>query len=218
MVPPSSPAPTCRNDLAAVIRDAAVGYGGSNADEELLLAATRGFLARLAEQGIPHVLVGGLAVLQHVASRNTLAIDLIVAVEDLGRLPGFVLRERNEWFATGNCGPLRIDLLLTSNPLFDRIAAEHAEEREFREARLRCATPEGIVLLKLFALPSLYRQGQVDRAALYETDILLLLRHFPLEDATLLSQLEPHMLPSDIRALQQVLGEIRGRFSDKSRF
>jgi hypothetical protein len=187
-------------------------------DEAALLVATRQFIARLAAERIPHVLVGGLATLQHVESRNTRDIDLIVAVEDLKRLPGFTLVERNEWFATGDCGPLRVDLLFTANPLFDRIAREHAEERVFLDTRLRCATPEGIVLLKLFALPSLYRQGQVDRAALYETDILLLLRHFPTGDAGLLDQLAPHMPPSDLRALQGVLTDIRSRLDRPSTF
>lgn len=215
---PGSASPTRPDDLAAVVRDAVLGYGEGGMNEEALLAAIRGFLAGMEREGIPHVLVGGLAVLQHVASRNTHGIDLIIAVEDMDRLPDFVLRERNDWSATGDCGPLRVDLLFTANPLFARIAREHAEERDFVGARLRCAMPEGIILLKLFTLPSLYRQGQSDRAALYETDILLLLRHHPLEDPVLLAQLEPHLIPSDIRALQQVLTEIRAGIANARLF
>jgi len=210
--------PTRRSGLAGVIRDAILFSPHPAMNEESLLAAVREFLATLERDRIPHVLVGGLATLQFVEARNTRDIDLIIAVEGLDRLPGFVLRERRDWFATGDCGPLRVDLLFTTNPLFERIAREHSEERAFLEARLRCATPEGIILLKLFALPSLYRQGQVDRAALYETDILLLLRHFPAEDAILLDQLAPHMPPTDIRALEGVLSDIRTRLSNPSRF
>lgn len=217
-VPPQRPSATRPDDLAAVVRDAAIGDPDGGMDEAALLAATRDFVTRLAAEGVPHVLVGGLATLQHVASRNTRDIDLIIAVEDLHRLPGFTLVERNEWFATGDCGPLRVDLLFTANPLFERIAREHSEERTFLDTRLRCATPEGIILLKLFALPSLYRQGQVDRAALYETDILLLLRHYPIEDAVLLGQLTSHMSSSDIRALAGVLSDIRARLDRPGTF
>lgn len=34
----------------------------------------------------------------------------------VGGLPGFQLKERNEWFASGTSGPLRVDLLFTANP------------------------------------------------------------------------------------------------------
>ena len=38
-----------------------------------------------------------------------------------------------------------------------------------------CATPEGLILLKLYALPSLYRQSELRRANLYEADLAALL-------------------------------------------
>ena len=78
--------------------------------------------------------------------------------------------------------------------------------------------PEGLVLLKLFFLPSLYRQGQIDRAAIYETDILQLLRSHPMETTPLLDQLRPHMPESDLRALYQIVGEIHTRIGKAARF
>lgn len=84
--------------------------------------------------------------------------------------------------------------------------------------RLSCATPEGIILLKLFDLPLLYRQGQLDRAALYETDILMLLRHSPVGDDILEKQLQSHMSSTDIKALQELLADIRGRIANSTRF
>ena len=216
--PPSLPSPTRSDDLAGVIRDAVLSAPHRIMNEESLLAATRGFISSLEKDEIPHVLVGGLAVLQHIEGRNTRDIDLIIAVEDLERLPGFTLREKNEWFGSGDIGPLRVDFLFTVNPLFAEVAKNHAEERDFMGVCLRCGTPEGIILLKLFALPSLYRQGQIDRAALYETDILMLLRHSPTEDAVLIKQLQPHMRPSDIQALLEVLADIRVRMDKATRF
>jgi len=218
LYPPRLPSPTRRDDLAGVIRDAVLSAPHTNMKEESLLAATRDFISSLEKEKIPHVLVGGLAVLQHIEGRNTRDIDLIIAVEDLDRLPGLVLGECNEWFGSGEVGPLRVDLLFTDNPLFAHVAEHHAEDREFVGTRLRCATPEGIILLKLFALPSLYRQGQVDRAALYETDILMLLRHTPLDDVVLVDQLKSHMSVTDIRALLEVLADIRTRIANSTRF
>lgn len=115
------------DDLSSVIRDAEIPYRFDR--DAALAAAARRFIDGLHASGIPHLLVGALAMLQHVDCRTTRDIDLIVAVEDMDKLPGFVLEERNEWFATGTSGPLRIDLLFTANPLFLTVLHQHAETR-----------------------------------------------------------------------------------------
>lgn len=204
------------DDPSSVIRDAEIPYRFDQ--DAALAAATRRFIDGLHSSGIPHLLVGALAMLQHVDGRTTRDIDLIVAVEDMDKLPGFVLEERNEWFATGTSGPLRIDLLFTANPLFLAVLHQHAETRSLLDVPIRCATPEGIILLKLFALPSLYRQGNAQRAALYETDILQLLLHQPIDLETLLAQLVPHMAASDINDLRSVLADIQQRIGHRNRF
>lgn len=218
LIPPPAPALRRCDDLAAILRDALIFESDSPMNEEHLLKQTQGLLESLNEGKIPHVLVGGLALLQYVDVRNTRVIDLILATEDLPRLPGFVLREKNEWFATGDCGPLRVDLLLTANPFFAEVATKHSHPRRFLDTTLHCATPEGIILLKLYALPSLYRQGSVTRADLYETDILQLLRLESIADDTLLAQLRPHVIETDLNALSGVLTDIRGRLTAQDRF
>jgi hypothetical protein len=217
-VPHAHSSPTRPDDLAAVVRDASIPYLISDMNDEALLEATRHFIQTLEAEQIPHVLVGGLAVIQYVEGRNTRDIDLIIAAADLERLPEFQLEDKNEWFASGTSGPLRVDLLFTANPLFDLVRECHSEERDFLDARLRCATPLGIILLKLFALPSLYRQGNIDRAALYETDILQLLHHHPEDPEALLETLTPHLMPSDLNALRDVLKDIQSRLKRAKRF
>jgi hypothetical protein len=169
----------------------------------------------LDEKRIPHVLVGGLALLFHADARNTEVVDLIVALPDLEALPDLIVEERNEWFAKAAFGPLRVDLLFTVNPLFAQVAAEHVETRSFRGHTLRVATAEGLLLLKLYALPSLYRQGHIARAALYESDLSLLLLAHPVDDESLLSGLRPHLIDSDLLALADVLRDVRGRMERK---
>jgi hypothetical protein len=142
-------------------------------------------------------------------------LNIIVALPDILDLPGLVIEDRNEWFARGAFGPLRVDFLFTANPLFSDIAIHRAVEHTFRRHQLRVATPEGLLQLKLFALPSLYRQGQTARAALYESDIALLLLASPVSDDQLLTTLGPHMIDSDIRALGDVLRDIRTRLNRK---
>ena len=204
------------DDPSSVLRDAEGPY--NHGRDAAIGAATSRFFGSLSDSGIPHLLVGALAMLQHVEGRTTRDIDLILAVEDIGKLPDYVIEERNEWFATGTSGPLRVDLLFTANPFFAEIMERHAVIRMLPDVPVRCATPEGIILLKLFALPSMYRQGNVQRAALYETDILQLLIHEPLPAEALLARLQPHMPESDITALRQVLADIQVRTRNGERF
>ena len=68
-----------------------------------------------------------------------------------------------------------------------------------------------VTLLKLYALPSLYRQGEFDRAALYETDILMLHQGAAVDDEALLGELRPYMAPGDVAELRSILAEQRGR-------
>ncbi len=161
------------------------------------------------------MLVGGLAVLVHTNGRNTRDLSFIVSLPDVTGIPGLVLENQNEWFANGSFGPLRVDFLFTSNKLFAEVAERHAGDHEFLRHRLRVASAEGLILLKLFALPSLYRQGQIQRASLYESDIASLMAANPVPDEKLLEALRPHMIESDIRALGDVLRDVRARLGRK---
>ena len=148
--------------------------GGSVSDSALLDAVDRLF-GLLQERGIEYLLVGGIALLQYVEGRNTEDIDLIMALSSLDRLPEVHKVGQEKDFARGDFEGLQIDLLLTSNPLFEEVRRRYATRQRFAEREIPCATPEGLVLLKLYALPSLYRQGNLARVALYETDILMLM-------------------------------------------
>src|SRR6478735_1105427 len=56
-------------------------------------------LLLLQERRIPFVVVGGIALLQHVPGRNTEDLDLILARPRLQQLPELELLERNDLFA-----------------------------------------------------------------------------------------------------------------------
>jgi hypothetical protein len=67
------------------------------------------------------------------------------------------------------------------------------------------------LLLKLYALPSLYRQGNLARAALYETDIFMLLQDVTVDEEHLLAILSEHLAPHDVDELRRILREQRER-------
>ena len=181
-------------------------------DSALLDAVDRLF-ALLEERGIDYLLVGGIALLQYVEGRNTEDIDLIMALSSLDRLPELHRVSQEDDFVRGTFEGVQIDLLLTSNPLFNEVRRRYATRQRFIEREIPCATPEGLVLLKLYALPSLYRQGDMTRAAIYETDILTLMHEQQVAPEPLLKALEPHLSGTDIKALGGVVDEIRQRIA-----
>lgn len=184
--------------------------GGSVSDSALLDTVDRLF-SLLEERRIDYLLVGGIALLQYVEGRNTEDIDLIMALSSLDRLPEVRKVGEERDFARGDYEGLRIDLLLTSNPLFEEVRRRYATRRRFVEREIPCATPEGLVLLKLYALPSLYRQGNLTRVALYETDILMLMDRQKVDVEPLFTELAPHLSATDLASLRRITDEIRQR-------
>lgn len=201
--------------IGQVVRNALV-FGRSQkttmSDSSILDAVERLF-ALLGERQIDYLLVGGIALLQYVEGRNTEDIDLILAPASLPRMPEIEIIGEEKGFARGIFAGLQIDLLLTSNPLFEIATRRYATTRTFVEREIPCATVEGLILLKLYALPSLYRQGDLVRAALYETDILTLIHGYQPALEPLFQELAPHVSATDLAALRKLVAEIQARIA-----
>jgi len=134
----------------------------------------------LAERRVDYLLVGGLAMLTYVKGRNTKDVDLLLSLEASHQIPELEIRERQDFFARAQFRSVQVDLLFTFNPLFKTVAEKFAAVHSFAELNVPAATVEGLIVLKLYALPSLYRQFQMDRAALYENDITMqIVNHSP---------------------------------------
>ena len=161
----------------------------------------------LAERRVDYLLVGGMAMLTYVKGRNTKDVDLLTSVAALEQLPELKIEDRNDFFARGKFKSIQVDLLLTKNPLFKIVAEKYATKHSFAEMTVPAATVEGLMVLKLYALPSLYRQFDMDRAAVYENDITMLIaRHSPeVEPLTLLAS--QYAEPGDKKELQKIISE-----------
>lgn len=187
---------------------------GAQVSDSSILETVDRLFALLDERGIDYLLVGGIALLQYVEGRNTEDIDLIVEPAALASLPEIILAgQAEDSFAHGTFEGLQIDLLLTRNPLFETVAQRYATVRPFVEREIPCATVEGLIVLKLYALPSLYRQGNLVRAALYETDLLTLIHRYQPALEPLFAELTPHVSATDLAALRKVVAEIQERIA-----
>lgn len=180
-----------------------------------LIAQVAGFFSALDSAGVEAVLVGGVALRAWVDGRNTEDLDLIVAVEDAARVPGLAVRERDGDFALAAFGALRVDLLFTSNPLFALVAREHSTRVPFVERTVRTADVNGLFLLKLYALPSLYRQMQWPKVKIYEADLAALLAMHRPNTAAILEELARFVPASDLAELRRLVADLeqpRARF------
>lgn len=170
----------------------------------------RALFAALRDAQVDYVLVGGVAMLSYVEVRNTQDVDLIIEPKDLQKLDWqATIHDRD--FGKANYHGLRVDLLLTTNPLFAAVSQHQRTEISFDGHPVSCATREGMLLLKLYALPSLYRQGNLVRAALYEADIFGLQQGVTIDDEQLLATLSDHLAAHDIDELRKILREQRER-------
>jgi len=179
---------------------------------DLLQSVSRLFQL-LTERQVEYLLVGGVALLQYVEGRNTEDIDLILDPTSLEKLPEIKISAKDDDFARGTYGSLRIDILQTRNPLFDKVRRAYAVTQHFKEQDIPCATVEGLLLLKMHALPSLYRQGSFARVGLYENDIATLLHDYEPSLDPLFDELEPHLSATALCAVREIVDEIRERIA-----
>lgn len=118
---------------------------------------------------------------------------------------------RDSNFARGRFDELQIDILLTRNRLFEQVRQAYATRQHFVERDIPCATVEGLLLLKLYALPLLYRQGNFARVGLYENDIATLMFSYRPNLEPLFDELTQHLSETDLTAIKEIVTEIEQR-------
>jgi hypothetical protein len=175
--------------------------------------ATDRLFDELERARVDYLLVGGVALLSYVEGRNTQDVDLLISPDAAHALPwNATIADRD--FGRATFDGVQVDLLLTTNPLFAEVHRTERTKRRFGSRDVACATRSGLLLLKLYALPSLYRQGNLARAALYETDIAMLHQGEVIDDDALLVRLKPHVATHDLSELRHILDEQRSRRRD----
>jgi hypothetical protein len=201
--------------IGSVLRQAAI-FNFKNSPEVImkadsLLTQVEQLFNLLDSRKVDYVLVGGIALLTYVEGRNTQDIDVIMTLPSLAELPEINVESQDMYFARGKYGELQIDILLTRNPLFAKVAKEYTTTKQFMDRTIHCATVEGLILLKLFALPSLYRQGSFERVGIYENDIATLMHAFNPEMSSLLKELGKYLNRDDMAEAQKIVTDIEAR-------
>ena len=203
------------SQIGSVLRNA-VTFNFKNPSEVImkadsLLTQVEQLFNLLDSRKVDYVLVGGIALLTYVEGRNTQDIDLIMTLPSLAKLPEIKIESQDMFFARGKFGELQIDILLTKNPLFAKVEKDYTTTKQFMDRKISCATVDGLILLKLFALPSLYRQGGFERVGIYENDIATLINAFDPKMQPLLKELSKHLNADDMAEAQKIVSDIEAR-------
>lgn len=177
---------------------------------ENIRGEVRALFSALRAANVDYVLVGGIAMLSYVEVRNTQDVDLIINPKQTQAI-GWNATLLDTNFGQASFHGLRVDLLLTSNPLFAYVARHERARITFDGHEIVCASREGMLLLKLYALPSLYRQGNLVRAAIYEADIFGLQQGVSIDLERIFSILAKHLAAHDLDELRRIVQEQRER-------
>jgi len=135
-------------------------------------------------------------------------------------LPELEIASEDANFVRASYGELQIDILLTTNPLFRKVQRQYSTVERLLDRRIPIATVDGLLLLKLYALPSLYRQGDFARVGIYENDIATLLYYYQPNVDGLMDELSRYVSDSDLAEIKAIVVEAQARvsrFKNKSR-
>jgi hypothetical protein len=201
--------------IGDVIRNAVVfnikNWLGGMMNSDSLIQSVQDFFTLLEQRKIDYVLAGGIASLHYIEGRNTQDLDVLMAVSSLEKLPELKVSSQDMYFVGASYNELQIDILLTQNPLFRKVHSQYSKVEKFLDRNIPLATVEGLLLLKLYALPSLYRQGNFARVGIYENDIATLLHDYQPDISLLLSELSQYVNENDLAKIKGVVSDIQKR-------
>lgn len=203
------------DQIGKVIRNAVTfnvkNWVGDIASSDSLFQSVQSLFEILRERSIDYVLAGEIATLHFIEGRNSSKLELLMTVSSLEQLPELNIIKQDMYFVRAKYNELQIDILLTKNPLFKKIHSDHSKVEKFLDRNIPLATVEGLLLLKLYALPSLYRQGNFARVGIYENDIATLLHYYQPDAEALLNELSKYVDEKDFSEIRSILSEIQRR-------
>jgi hypothetical protein len=201
--------------IGTIIRNAVTfdikRWTGDTVSSDSLIQAVQDLFSLLEARQVDYVLVGGIALLHYVEGRNTQDLDLLMAPASLERLPELEMIHRDMYFAWASYSGLQIDLLLTHNPLFSKVYSAYAQTVRYLDREVSIATVEGLLVLKLYALPSLYRQGNFARAGIQENDIATLLYYYQPDISQVLHELAEYVSESHLAEIRNIVHDLQQR-------
>ncbi len=172
------------------------------------------FLNLLNDLKIDFVIVGGIALLGYVELRNTKDFDIIIDRQDYLKLKPFlqILEEQRDFANCVTADKLRVDLLFADNPIFRYVKHGFEQNLDFQQGSFPTATPDGLVLMKLYALSDLTLNYQVfgkktvlAKIRLYQSDVTILNDMYEIDFDKILRLLKRQLTESGFEIVMEFL-------------
>jgi hypothetical protein len=203
------------HQIAHIIRNAIVfdvkNWPGKMMNSDSLIQSVQDLFTLLEKRQIDYALVGGIALLHYVEGRNTQDLDLLMAFSSLEKLPELKITNRDMYFVRANYGALQIDVLLTKNPLVKKVHDQYSHVQQLFNRNIPIATVEGLLWLKLYTLPSLYREGNFAKVGIYENDVAMLLHDYQPGVSKLLTEISGYVSENDLAEIKDIVADIQNR-------
>jgi len=138
---------------------------------------------------------------------------LLMDLSALENLPELTISSQEGFFVHTEFEGEPVEIWLTQNPLFFKVCCNFSETRRYLDHDVPMVTVEGLLLLKMFALPSVYRQGSFAEVSIHEAEIATLLYDHEPNITHLLDELAMYLNDEDVTEVISIILDIQKRIN-----
>lgn len=167
----------------------------------------------LEQRHIEYSLSGGMALHSYIQTPGSSDLVLLMDLSALENLPELSVSGQEGFSVHTEFEGEPVEIWHTQNPLYYKVCSKFSESRRFLDHDVPMVTVEGLLLLKMFALPSVYRQGSFAEASIQEAEIATLLHDYEPNISHLLDEVAVYLNDEDVTEVISIILDVQKRIN-----
>ena len=167
----------------------------------------------LEQRNVEYVLDGGMALHFYIQTPGPLDLVVLMDLSSLEDLPELAISSQEGFLVCAEFEGRPVEIWLTQNPLYNKVSRNFADIQRYLDHDVPMVTVEGLLLLKLFALPAMFRQESFAAVSFQEAEIATLLHDFGPNVTPLLDELSVYLSDGDITEIISIILDIQKRIN-----